>query len=490
MALVTEWILRRHHLASVVLLAVCFFPLCWISQYNYPSGDDYAAFHQAQSLGTLRATSWWYFNWTGRYTSFLLQSAFPQHATWLLAYTVIPIVLLVAGFGCLFSFAKAFFGSELPTRDVLTITACGYTFLISLTPDVATGFYWLPSNVQYVGAVFITLLVLALYIRLEAATAASTKGLLAAVLVFLIACLAGLNEISVLLLIGILALVCWFQFFKRNRRPTFGLLLLSASVLFAMLSFMAPGNAVRATQGHRASELMKAQVSAIGLTAYLLFHLLSVTPLLLVSGLYLAFLQRRRERLGHLFVVLADLRWYWVLVFFLAGLTVINALLFTAGGIHLTERVENVYVFSIVLIWFFLLTVVFVNAAGGPLRFSIPGWLWGVMGVSVILFLVTGFRLHLRRHDFVPETSQVQKAFTLVRTRSVFANAYLDILSGRAARYAAQNEETTRRFRAAQGGCVEFPPLSYVPETLFIHVKYPWTWCPAEYMKSFGELSP
>ena len=69
---------QKHHVWSLCLLAYFFFPLLWISQYNYPSGDDYVQFTQAHELGTFAAVRWWYFNWTGRYTSFFIQSLFPD----------------------------------------------------------------------------------------------------------------------------------------------------------------------------------------------------------------------------------------------------------------------------------------------------------------------------------------------------------------------------------------------------------------------------
>src|ERR1700741_1223443 len=73
------WMLNKPHVWAACLLAYCFFPLLWIAQYNYPSGDDYVQYSQAHSLGTLAAVRWWYRNWTGRYASFFIQSSFPNY---------------------------------------------------------------------------------------------------------------------------------------------------------------------------------------------------------------------------------------------------------------------------------------------------------------------------------------------------------------------------------------------------------------------------
>jgi hypothetical protein len=68
---------------------------------------------------------------------------------------------------------------------------------------------------------------------------------------------------------------------------------------------------------------------------------------------------------------------------------------------------------------------------------------------------------------------------SVIETKSVFTNAYLDILSGRAAIYSRHNEEVMLRVQAAGDGCVTIERASQVPDTIVIPiVRYPWTWCP------------
>ena len=103
----------------------------------------------------------------------------------------------------------------------------------------------------------------------------------------------------------------------------------------------------------------------------------------------------------------------------------------------------------------------------------------------VIVFLATGFDLTLSRGDAI-SMNPIRRIASTIETGSVYANAYLDIASGRGAGYAEQNVETTRRFRTANGQCVEFPPLTSPPGTIFVpFVKYPWTWCPREFVRAF-----
>ena len=486
------WIARKHHIASLVPLIVLFFPLLWLSQYNYPAGDDYLVFTEVHSLGTWEATKWWYFNWSGRYANFFLQSLFPDYDVWLTAYTVIPIALFLIGFGCLFALIRAFFGVAFAKSETFTISACLYIFLVALTPDIATGFYWLPSNILYVGAVFTTQLTLATYIRLEAATSPSHRVMLCALTVLLIALLAGLNEISTILFIGTLAVVSAVRLITFKKVPGYALLLLACSIPFALLSYLSPGNAIRAKSMAGDAHLIASLANAMGSTLYLFVALLSTTPLVLASALYLVFLDANRQRLRHLFSSLAAVRWYWVLVFLLCAFTFTSSVLFAAVGVrNLAERVQNVYVYSFVIGWFFAVTVLFVNLSAAGFRFAVPNWVTALLAVVVGAFVLTGFELRLTHGNSIPAANLMQKIFAVVDTKSVYVNAYLDILSGRAAMYARQNEQATNRFRAANGECVEFPPVPHAPETIFVSfVKYPNRWCAKEFVPSYGTHPP
>lgn len=470
---------QKHHVWSLCLLAYFFFPLLWISQYNYPSGDDYVQFTQAHELGTLAAVRWWYFNWTGRYTSFFIQSLFPDYDTWLTAYRIVPAVLFLVSFACLFYFVRAFFGTRFSRSEVFTFASVSFILLVSLTPEIATGFYWLPTNVQNLGAVFFSLLLLGLCIDLHGATESGTRVALWVAVVVLIAVLAGLNEISLLFSIGSIALATYVQFVDSRRLPTLSLAVLALAVVFACVGLLAPGNALRVNHVSPQSHPIGALVSAAGLTVYLFLRLLSLPTLFVTSALYLVFLQVNRDRLDHLRSLLSRLRWYWIPPFLFA-LTLITLVPVTAAAIHsVPDRIANVYIYNLALGWFFSLTVLFINQMSAGSRFALPRWAIGLLSASILAFLLTGFDVHFTSSDIPPSSNRIQRDLSALRTKSVYTNAYLDILSGRAALYATQNEDTTNRFRAANGGCVEFRVLSHVPETIFVpFVKYPWTWCP------------
>jgi hypothetical protein len=481
---VVDSLLRNHVATSSVLLLCLFFPLFWISQYNYPAGDDYLVFFQAQSLGAVGATRWWYRNWSGRYASLFLQSMFSEHASWLVAYKVVPIALFVLGFVSLFAFLRALFGTGFRRAEMFTLTSCIYAFLIGVTRDMATGFYWVAASTQNTSALFITLLILALHIRIGRTSHLPTRSALTMIGVVLIAVLAGLNEVSLMLFVWTVASVACFQTIRCGRVPRVGVIFLAASVAFGLISFLAPGNFVRSDRFGKELHLIELLTAAIALTAYLFMEILALTPLLLASGLYLVFLEVNRSRLGHVVASLSEVRWYWVALALAGAFTFTSVGLLTGVNMYsVPGRVQNVYAYSIILAWFFFVTVLFANLNSRGCRFHLQKWASGSLTLAIVLFLMTGFEVTLRQEGGVSTPRSFGQAMMQVRTHSVYSNAYLDILTGRGRRYAMQNREATRRFRAPTDGCVEFPPVIDVPETIFAPVKYPWTWCPREVVR-------
>ena len=463
-------IASKHHLIAAALLAFYFLPLLLISRYDYPSGDDYRAFVRARQLGALSATAAWYESWTGRYSSFFAQSVIAASGSWLALYRVVPLALLGAGFACLYCFLRALLGAGLGRRGAFTLSAAAYTLLVAATPDPATGFYWLSTNVQYAGAVFASLLALALFIKLGRAQKSSAKASIWLSLFLLIGFVAGLNELSIIFLASAFASITVFHFIRFGKLHAAGLALLSACVAFAAVTFLAPGNFVRIRETK--AEFHPAQIAAgsAGLTVYLIVELLATTPLIPAGLLYLLFLHSNRERLAAPLSLLAGVRWWWVLVSILCAVTLANAALFAAVGVgpnSLPFRVKNVYAYSISLGWLFLLTTLFVDLSRRPVAFRLPAWAALALASFVTLFLLTGFELKLGGAS-IPGADRLQQACSAVSTRSVYVNAYLDLLSGRAARYRAQSEERERALRDATAEPVAFPLYSYAPKTIFV----------------------
>jgi hypothetical protein len=470
-------IAKRHHIVSGLCLLIFFFPLLWISRYDYPSGDDYLIRLTAQRWGAWGATKWFYFNWSGRYSSFLLQDFLATHGDWFISYKIVPVVITLAGFGCLHYFLSALFGAGLDSKKLFSLSAAVYLLLVSITPDPATGFYWLPTNVQYVGGAFVSLLIATLLIKLKTTTNDSHRRALLLLTALLIAFLAGLNEISIIFVITYLASINLFHLVKSKKIDGRSLLLLAWSILFGLLACLSPGNLVRVGLNPQGSHLAQAVPASVALTFFWLAELLTSTPLLPASALFLTFLHANRERLRAPLSFISGVRWQWALLTLLCAITFANVAIFTALGVSIDSlpyRLKNVYFYGMVFGWLLFLTVLFVELDAKRIDLRLPKWAVGLLAAFVLCFLTTGFGLKLSANT-IPSSGFIQQTFSLVTTRSIYANAYLDIFSGRAGRFSRQNEERERRLKEATTDPVDFPLYSYVPETIFIQdVQHPF----------------
>src|SRR5205085_3309522 len=260
----------KRFLIALLLLLLLFFPLVWISQYNYPSGDDFYMASLAKRLGALEATKWWYFNEAGRYSYIFLQSLISTSNSWLVIYKAFPVVLLVAGFASLYYFVRAFWGRALTKTTSFILAAALYALLISLTPDIATAFYWLNTNIQYAGAVFTSLVIFALYIDFYRIAKTSTRVAYALMIAILIIILAGLNEVSVLLFIATFGFINFLFILKFKRLDKWVLAFFFVSVVFSLVSFLATVTHARALEVIAEFHLLNVLAGSVALTVYLL----------------------------------------------------------------------------------------------------------------------------------------------------------------------------------------------------------------------------
>jgi hypothetical protein len=459
------------------LTSLYFFPLLWISQYDYPSGDDYRIGVFARELGAFGTAKWFYFNASGRYALLFVHALISSSRGWPLIYKVFPVALFLAGFGCVYFFLRAFFGAALGRSSLLTVSAACFVLLISFTPDIATAFYWLTTSIQYTGAFFVSVLILGLYIKLISANTRAVKIALALLIVSLMVVVAGLNEASVLFLLATFGFMNCFYLvrFRRIHKWAFGFL--AAGVIFSLVSFLSPGTRVRVSTGAPETfAFFKFFAGSIGLTFYLLTELLTTTPILLASIVYLAFLNSHRHKLALPRTLLSGVRWHWVLSLMLLTVTAVNFAIFTAVGVNsLADRIKNVYFYSIFLGWFFFLTVLFFNLSSRKLDLLVPNWITAILSVVIIGFLFTGYRLRVNSENVIPDSTRIQRLFAAVKTESISGKAYLDLLSGRASRFDRQNQEREAQLRCTDGDAEGFSLYSYVPETIFIQdVNHPF----------------
>src|SRR6185436_14391274 len=235
-----------------------------------------------------------------------------------------------------------------------------------------------------------------------------------------------------------------------------------------LLSFYAPGNGARLSEVYAEFGFIKIVAGALSLTMYLLFEFLLAKPILPATVLYFIFLNANRDRLDQVRSLFSHMRWHWVALLILAGITGVNLGIFMAIGPNsLVDRLKNVYIYSLFFGWLVLMTAVFFQFIDRRRELRLPKWV--VWGISIFLlgFLVFGSKFEIAGGNAIPSANSLQKVASSIQTTSVYTNALLDILSGRAAHFAEQNRQREAELQNTAEP-IDFSLYSYVPMTIFI----------------------
>lgn len=214
-----------------------------LSIFARPSADDFCYAAKVRQLGFFDALSFWYFQWSGRYTSNLTLSAFGALGDIVQIYPYAAIFILVSTW-LSFSFLAAtvsrcifFFRFHLLVGAIATI------IFLSATPDPAQTFYWVVGSFEnQLANIFLTILI-ALIIRRETVwDRPPWSGIVLLLSVLLMMATIGTNEVS--LVLTFMMIVCGSCYAIKTRRKSlsYWVTLLVIAIIAVLASVLAPGN--------------------------------------------------------------------------------------------------------------------------------------------------------------------------------------------------------------------------------------------------------
>lgn len=245
---------------SVLALLVVIFPLLLISQYNYPTADDWSFGRKGYELlqsgrgiwqvlrGTFTTVRDNYMNWEGRFSAVLFASLQPgifgEKCYVLVAYIMIGILVLSEIIFCGYFMSIGAFRQN--CRFILPITIPPLIMQILYTPSPEESFYWYTGSVNYTFVFGLSLMLLVLFFKLSIQNYPIWKYVSMSVLAGLMAILVGGNNFATSLSC-FLALCALSGFFLAARRKAFYrtwfiTLLMAVSLVVCIF---APGNANR-----------------------------------------------------------------------------------------------------------------------------------------------------------------------------------------------------------------------------------------------------
>lgn len=281
-----------------LVLVLGLFRYLWLAMFMHPYADDLSYAYTAYQQPLFERLVNEYHHWNGRLASNILVLRGPLllgYPDGLYVYRLVPalwILGMVGGWSLLLRAA----GPRYVPRDVVFTLALGLTTLwLNTLPDLTEGLYWYTGAVTYTLPHLLLLLLVTAAIRAcRSSTGMGRTGWLAVVTVFGIWIMWS-NEVHLVLLVLSLPVSLWAMNAQRLR-----LRWLTASVAVVLLgaaivSVLAPGNAVRASHFQGGGDVLHtAGWSALQTVRFVGTWLLS-PALLLTSMLALVWARGRRD---------------------------------------------------------------------------------------------------------------------------------------------------------------------------------------------------
>jgi hypothetical protein len=415
----------------LVALALVLFPFVALSFFNHPQNDDWAMALHVRQLGYLGANAFWFKSWTGRYFAIAAICATPVVYGSMAAFKCMAALLIAGLVASSYCFVTVL-GRGLPVSARIA-GAMGIVALHLLQmPTVVEGVYWGSGAVAYEFGNALLLLLFAVVL--------DERGLgrlgMAAALV-LAAAAAGTNEISMLYMDGMLALVVAARTHRSRQVPRSLALVLAVAIGASALVMFAPGERLRFSISGHPHDLRYAIGASLDQGVALAWRWLVGGPLVPVAILLVPVAievsRIARRKLPH-----PALAWALFLAVFFASF--FPSLYGTAV---VEARTSNVIHFYFVV--GFLLSVAnlaaWASARGVTPHIRYPLLVRGLLWTAAVLLTA------------LPQSN--------LRT------AYADLLSGTALRYDRERNERARIIsRCATADC-SVPPLTEHPRTIY-----------------------
>lgn len=415
----------------------------WLARFDHPMGDDWSYAYQgmAHPLG-----SWlWgeYQHWNGRYFSNMLVGRGPLvlglDGLWL--HRVVPVALMllntVAAFALVRSLTRASFNTVEQWSGALLFSA----LYLHGMPDLPEGFHWYTGAITYqLGSVLLLLHLacLADFLQGHQRSRSPARFVLNVILALLVV---GSSEVHMILLLvfhGALLLVL-----RRGggRIGTAEVVMMCAVLTGAAIMFLAPGNAVRAANFPERHRLVHSAWMSLLQTGRFGIEWVFDPALLFLSVLYVPMARARIARLA-VMRQLGDLHPFLVPLAMGAVIFLCVFPAYWSTGILGQHRTVNVAYALFLPLWF-------VNLGLWSARLDRQGAL-ALPWARKAIVLIAAAHLALGRNS---------------------ANAWSDLLSGRAERFDAQLWQRYAILNAASDTQVDPVPVPLIhdpPHSLYL----------------------
>lgn len=428
-------------LIPVIILSVV--PFFILAMYNHPSADDFCYSRNALSMGFWQAQIDYFTEWTGRYTATALLTINPIDYTQLTFYRALPVMLLILfGFSIYLFFYKLLPNANRQDRGILSFIV--FFLYISKVPDITEAFYWMAGSLTYQLATILTILLCALIIHTKEQKETGKKTFFTFLCVLLCISIVGLNEISLIILNGVLFLWLVIDTYRNKALNPFLLVLLLITIGSSLVSILSPGNQVRMSEKEEKFRLWYSLSFSVKYARYAIMGWLPMTILLV--GFFAAPLARIAERL--------KTRLH------LPRISLLHMVLF---GIFLLGFISLCFFPSL---W----------TQNGPPPARTVNVIF-ILFIFGILALAMSFLQYLKRYGFtrhlftmpVRIISGLLIVASVVLTTNNVRAAYTDLLTGTVQKYQVEMEQRYKQLSTCTSNICVVPGIKNRPLTIFAY---------------------
>ncbi len=447
--------------------AIAILPFLILSFFNYPVGMhdwDWAVnmVGETDHLNYWSEQKYWYNNAMGRYASTAMLSATNFWFS-IGTYKWFSFFQFLFLLGSFFVFTKTLFNSKsrLYCLQIALVTLAIYLHGMQ---SVFEGFYLLSSNLTYQMAAGMTLLFFAAIIKKNRSESNGKIGwtILSALLLFLIV---GMNEISMLILVGIFSIIVLLRFYSNRKIDSTDLILLLVMMISAIIEISAPGNYTRMTY-YAGSKNFPLAIGLSLSSGIFLFVKWMTTSLLIPISLFYLSVDQKNLQVGK-----SDLFSYPKIATALLLLIPIGCLfpIFWSMGMEtLPDRVVDTIFLFFVIGWFLMLQSWsnYFYKNGIITSFQAPKFLQ--IGLSIfILFNLFFSGINLNKDKAILATSSKNKIFKLFTVQSNVGNAWKDLISGEAYGYHLEQKKILESVKHENKNILLVNKLQHQPLTIY-----------------------
>ncbi len=403
--------------------------------------DDYVLANRDLSAGFFETQAESYLHWSGRYFATAVSRLNPLLQGNFAAYKLYSFSALLLLITATLFFFHSLFGQLFSIKKIVSFSLFVITVYLLQLPDIAQGLYWFSSYMIYLGAIIYTLVFFGILLKLPHVRKKGARTFLQVAGFVLVIAIVGSNELSMIVLNAtlLLILITEWQLYKKLLHYQVCLFLLS--LLLGLVVVLAPGNYERMSSQASPGNVL---FSFAGAGAMLVLNFMNWGfTMLLVSLIYILIWAAKFNNYSirsDIFKASVPLSVAW----YLGTIFILHFVFIYSTGQRAGSRVENVVYFLFVFGWLYLLQVG-LNKYGQKL---LPA---SNTGLNSFAFSLT-----------------IMFAILVLSLESNITTAYLDLFSGKAARFDQELKARYQFLRTSNCSTCPITPVTTLPKSLYI----------------------